>query len=243
MMCEDTFQRWRVQKEQFEQEYPYFLYPTCDLNKSQVFLSSTNELHDERNMHNIEFGPASLEEGTMFNDFLRTELGHRGLERNGTVAEKRKRLRDALEAEQMYSLMTKLVSIFDQESAFCTAEDVIPCIMHGGNGINEKLFMIILIEAWESCETNEEKLLLIKTVEDYINSVVFGTVQSKAHWKLPVSKESELEMVSFTAWQGKKVLEKLADIAERIFLQEDRGRLLEWQSRLSKYLEVMQFAF
>jgi hypothetical protein len=38
MMCKDTFQRWQVQKEQFEQEYPYLLYPTCDLNKSQVFL-------------------------------------------------------------------------------------------------------------------------------------------------------------------------------------------------------------
>jgi hypothetical protein len=183
-------------------------------------------------MYDIEFCPASLEEGTMFNDFLRMELGYRRLERNGTVAEKRKRLHDGLEAEHMYSLMTKLVSSFDQESAFCTAEDAFPCIMHGGNQINEKLFMMILIEAWESCETNEEKLLLIKTVEDYINSVVFGTVQSKAHWKLPVSKESELEMVSFTAWRGKKVLEKLANIAERIFLQEDWGRLLELPSML-----------
>jgi len=183
-------------------------------------------------MYDIEFRPESLDEGTMFNDFLRTELGYHGLERNGTVAEKRKRLHDALEAEQMYSLMTKLVSSFDQESAFCTAEDAFPCIMHGGNQINEKLFMMILMEAWESCETNEEKLLLIKTVEDYIISVVFGTVQSKAHWKLPVSKESELEMVSFTAWRGKKVLEKLANIAERIFLQEDWGRLLELPSML-----------
>jgi len=213
------------------------------LIKSQVFLSSINELCDERNMYDIEFRPASLEEGTMFNDFLRMELGYRRLERNGTVAEKRKRLHDGLEAEQMYSLMTKLVSSFDQESAFCTAEDTIPCIMHGGNRSHEKLFMMILIEAWESCETNEEKLLLIKTVKDYINSVVFGTVQSKAHWKLPVSKESELEMVSFTAWWGKKALEKLADIAKQIFLQEDQGRLLEWQSMLSKCLEVMQFAF
>ncbi len=85
--------------------------------------------------------------------------------------------------------------------------------------------MMVLIEAWESCRSNQERELLIKIIEDYINSGVFGTEQSKAQWKLPVSKESELEMVSFTAWRGKKVLEKLADIAERILSDHDQGRL------------------
>ncbi len=47
-------------------------------------------------------------------------------------------LRDALEAEQMYGLMTKLVLSIDRDSAFCAAEDAIPCVMHGGNRINEK---------------------------------------------------------------------------------------------------------
>jgi len=53
MMCEETFQRWGGQKAELEQEYPYLLHPTCDLskscdlNKSQVFLSSINELHDK----------------------------------------------------------------------------------------------------------------------------------------------------------------------------------------------------
>jgi hypothetical protein len=50
-------------------------------------------------------------------------------------------------------------------------------------------------------------------------------------------------MVSFTAWQGKKILEKLADIAEWIFLDADWGGLKQWQSMLRKYLHVMQFAF
>jgi hypothetical protein len=50
-------------------------------------------------------------------------------------------------------------------------------------------------------------------------------------------------MVTFTAWRGKKVLEKLGDTAEWIFLDEDRSRLMQWQSMLRKYLHVMQFAF
>jgi hypothetical protein len=243
MLCEDTIQMWGVQKEQLEQEYPYLVNATPDLNKSQVFLSSINELRDEQNKYDIEYHPTSLEDGIIYDEFLSTELGYRRLQPNGTVREKRKRLRDALEAEQMYSLMTRLVGSIDQESAFCAVQDAIPCVMHGGNRINEKLFMMLLIESWESCHSNQERELLIKTVEHYINSGVFGTEESKAQWKLPVSKELQIEQVSFTAWRGKKVLEKLADIAEHILRDEDRGRLIKWQSMILKYLEVMRFAF
>jgi hypothetical protein len=150
-------------------------------------------------MYYIEFHLTSLEEGTIYNDFLKTELGYHRLPNNGPEVEKRKKLYDYLEAEQMYSLMTKLVSSIDHESAFCNTEDAVPCIRHGGNCINEKLFMMVRIKAWESCNTNKERLLLIKTVKDNHNSGVIGTERSKAQWKLPVSKELELEMVSFTA--------------------------------------------
>jgi len=60
---------------------------------------------------------------------------------------------------------------------------------------------------------SREKELLIKIVEDYINSRVFGTEESKAQWKLPLTKEKELESVSFTDWQGRKVVENLDAIA------------------------------
>jgi hypothetical protein len=80
-------------------------------------------------------------------------------------------------------------------------------------------------------------------VENYINSGVFGTPESNAQWKLPVSKESELEMVSFTAWRGNKVLDKLADIAQLILLDPETTRLRQWQSMIFKYLNVIKFAF
>jgi hypothetical protein len=39
------------------------------------------------------------------------------------------------------------------------------------------------------------------------------------------TKKRVLEMVSFTAWRGKKVLDKLSDIAQRIILDQDQTRL------------------
>jgi hypothetical protein len=52
------------------------LFPTPDINKSQVLLSSINELHDEQNPYDIEYQPSTLEEGIEFNAFLNTELGY-----------------------------------------------------------------------------------------------------------------------------------------------------------------------
>jgi hypothetical protein len=243
MICDETIQHWEEEKQQLEQQYPYLSTPGPDLHKSQVFLSSINELRDELNPYDIQYQPSTLEEGIQFNSFINTELSYRHLPTNGTIREKRERLRSALEAEQIYGLMTKLVASIDHESAFCAVSDAIPCIMHGGNRINEKLFMMVLLEAWDSCVTNRDRERLIEAVENYINCGVFGTPESKAHWKLPVSKELELETVSFTAWRGKKVIDKLSDIAHLIMLDQDQTRLRQWQTMISKYLDVMKFAF
>jgi hypothetical protein len=51
--------------------------------------------------------------------------------------------------------------------------------------------MMILLEAWNSCISNDERENLIRTVENYINSGVFGTAESRAQWKLPVTQKRE----------------------------------------------------
>jgi hypothetical protein len=128
--------------------------------------------------------------------------------------------------------MAKLVRSIDHESAFCVGGDAIPCIMHGGNRIHEKLFVVVLLDAWDSCVTNSDRQRLIEIVENYINCGVFGMPESRAQWKLPVSKEVELEPVSFTAWCGKKVVDKLSDIAQLLMLDQDHTWLRQWQTMI-----------
>lgn len=102
---------------ELETAYPYLFNPSPDLMKSQVFLSSIDELRDDRNPYDKAFQPSSLEEGRQFDALLSTELSYRGLESNGTVAEKRQRLKAASEVEEIYHLMTKLAASTDFESA------------------------------------------------------------------------------------------------------------------------------
>jgi len=127
---------------------PLFGTSSPDLNKSQVFLSSIDKLHDERNPFDIEFCPSKLEEGRAFDGLLKTELQYRGLPTIGTIGDKQQPLRAALVAETIYDLMKRLVASTDWNSAFCEVETVISCIMHGGNYVGEKLFMLLLIELW-----------------------------------------------------------------------------------------------
>jgi hypothetical protein len=51
------------------------------------------------------------------------------------------------------------------------------------------MFMLVLIEAWEYCITKHDKEDLISLVEDYINTGIFGTAESKSQWKLPLTQE------------------------------------------------------
>jgi hypothetical protein len=89
---------------------------------------------------------------------------------DGTIAEKRSRLREALEAEAIYKLMIRLVLSTDDASAFCAVKGAIPCVMHGGNRMGENMFMMVLLEAWNACTTNEERTLLVETLENYVNT-------------------------------------------------------------------------
>ena len=96
----------------------------------------------------------------------------------------------------MYKLMTKLVASKDYKSAFCEVEDAIPCIMHGGNRIEEKLFTMVMMEAWEDCITKSSKEMLIALVEHHVNTRVFGNAKSKSQWKLPLTSKFEID----SAW-------------------------------------------
>jgi hypothetical protein len=85
--------------------------------------------------------------------------------------------------------------------------------------------MMMLIEVWNNCSTPSDQKALIESVEHFINTGIFGTQQSRAQWELPLNENSELEMVSFTAWRVKKIMEWLGDLATVLFRNEGENRL------------------
>jgi len=241
MVTQASMDAWEVQKVELEAAYPHLANPSADFMKTQIFLSSIDELRDDRNPYDISFRPRSLEEGRQFDQLLNTELQYRNMPLQGTLSEKRVRLKEALEAEMEYDLMTKLVKAHDLDSAFCAVEDAIPCILHAGNRMGEKIFMMLLLEAWNECNSNADRELLISTVENYVNTGVFGTEESQGQWKIPVTAVKEIDAITFTAWRVRKILDKLSDLVPQLGLEG--SRLADWQQMLSKYLLVIKLAF
>ena len=241
MVTAETFEAWKTQKRDMERDYPHLCNPNINLARSKIYLSSIDELVDQRNPYDISFRPTNLAEGRRFDDLLNTELGYREMPTNGNVSQKRERLRQALEAEVLYQLMTKLAAATDVESAFCAIQDAIPCIFHGGNRMGEKIIMMLLLEAWSACFNNEDRELLVQTVENFVNTGAFGTEESRSQWKLPVNGNHEIESISFTAWRVRKILAKLSDLVPQLGIVGER--LDKWQYMLSKYLEVLKIAF
>jgi hypothetical protein len=68
------------------------------LKKSQVFLSSINELHDGQKPYDIEYWSLMLEKERAYDAFLTADLRHQMLQTNGTVGRMQQRLQAALEA-------------------------------------------------------------------------------------------------------------------------------------------------
>jgi hypothetical protein len=117
----------------------------------------------------------------------------------------------ALETENVYSLMTRLVASTYTNCAFIEVESAIPCIMHGVTRLKKI--------SWGNCLTKADRDILRKTVEDYIDTGIFGTEDSQSQWKLPVTNEAELDKVSFTAWRIRKYVNAIKNSfsAQRVY--------------------------
>ncbi len=202
MLDTATMDAWKDCLEELVLEFPFLQTMGNIIARSKILLTTIDEWRDDNNPYDIDFRPSNEAEARAFKELLRDELQLRGLETGGTVREKRALLKTALGAQEQFKLLTKLVASTDPASAFITIEAAIPCILHAGNRLGEKIFMMLLLEAWRCCINNAKKKELIEVVEHFVNTGAFGTAQSRAQWKLPVDKEGNVDTVTFSAWRG-----------------------------------------
>jgi len=150
-------------------------------------------------------------------------------------------LKSALEAQEKYKLVSKFR---DLEAAFIAIEAAIPCILHGGNHLGEKIFMMLLLAAWRICCTAQQKEELVEALEHFVNTAAFGSEQSCSQWKLPLDKEKNLNMVTFSVWRVRKILVLLGDLADRLFRDTSNVQCLpQWQNMVRSCMEVLTIAF
>jgi len=147
MLDEATMNGWGDCKAELEREFPFLGTIGPFIQQSQIILTTIDKLRDDNNPYDIDFRPSNEVEAREFKQLLMQELQYRQLRTDGTVREKRTLLKAALEAQEMHKLLTKLIASTDLNSAFIAIEAAIPCILHGGNRLGEKVFIMLSLEA------------------------------------------------------------------------------------------------
>jgi len=84
--------------------------------------------------------------------------------------------------------------------------------------MGEKIFMMLLLEAWSICTTNANRTLLVQTDESFVNTCVCGTNQSHSQWKIPINREHEIDQISFTVWRVRKIIRWLTTLVPQLKL-------------------------
>jgi hypothetical protein len=178
MVDDATILGWESLKVELEREFPFLQVMDRILVHSQVILTTIDELRDENNPHDIDFQPRDENEARQFKLLLQEELQKHQLPTNGRVREQHLLLKSALEAQEKYKLISKLTSSTDSSTAFVAVEAAIPCILHGGNRLGEKVFMMMLLEVWRCCYSTRQKQELVQVVEHFVNT---GALDRSTH--------------------------------------------------------------
>jgi hypothetical protein len=84
--------------------------------------------------------------------------------------------------------------------------------------MGEKIIMMLLLEAWSLCFMNSDRMLLAGTVEQFVNTGIFGTDQSRSQWEVLINTDNEIESISFTAWRVKKIMVHLSELVPQLGL-------------------------
>jgi hypothetical protein len=140
-------------KVELEHEFPFLhfmerilIHSQVILIHSQVILTTIDELRDDNNPYDIDFQPRDENEARQFRLLLQQELQNHHLPTNGTVREQHLLLKSALEAQEKHKLISKLTTSTEPSTAFVGVETAIPCILHGENWLEGKVFMMMLLE-------------------------------------------------------------------------------------------------
>ena len=86
--------------------------------------------------------------------------------------------------------------------------------------------MMLLVEAWNECRSNAGRELLIRMVENFVNTGVFGTEQSQLQWEVPINPDNEIDVITCTVWRVKKILDQLTELMPHLKLEGPR--LAQW---------------
>jgi hypothetical protein len=216
------------------------IYNPCDLTR-------------ESNMYNVDYIPSGatdeekLNSLSFFSNLLSTELQLRKLSRQGSLEERRRRLRNFLQVEEKLFLIAQALrrGAEGKEAALMLIMQAIPCIMHLENRVGEKLITVLLAMGSEIFR-RERGLKSLKryctAVEHIVNTKILGTLARPKQWKVPLNDKGDaINKVSLSNKKTRQFIDSMDELVNHIFSLDDHVEEREvWKNMLQDYRDAME---
>ena len=177
----------------------------------------------------INYRPTCTQTRRAFTKDVDNDLRLRRLSCSGNLEVRRQRLKSGFEKErQAIALQLLLQHGTPSDKAKYSAIQATPCILHLERRVGLKQLDLVLADGFGNAEryllpdSNEdsnpkaETLNYFKRFEKVVNTQIFGTVESEAHWRVPLASDGKLQPVALENELVRKIvnhLELLIDIS------------------------------
>jgi hypothetical protein len=195
--------------------------------------------------NSIHFEPDSQSAAQGFSRLLTDALILRNQPIDGSLVDRRNRLKEALVSEHYIRQLRKKVQHCDnQEAAFFFLMQAIPCILHLENRTGLKLFTQLVVEGISNAskqliftDVGSEQVRIeryVAKVEEIVNCQIHGTPQNPAHWVCPMSDDrKELGIICMANDKTRSVCDSL-ELLINASVVDPRRKLL-WESAISHF--------
>jgi hypothetical protein len=210
-----------------------------------------SQFEKEKDASNIDFVPQSdSQKKAHYVNYLKPDLTSLGLSLMGTHAERRNRLRTALELMTVkVEIETTMRVTGDDAGALLLLRQAIPCILHCENRCGEKFLKMFLLEIFNhfAGETKLQDQFLTQ-FEDYVNLNVLGKPWRKGrkgNWRLTTTQNSNKEKTIGDQGMPNTHVRRFLDAFDQLadnFLWYDEERKEQWKKAMANWRKLMELA-
>jgi hypothetical protein len=206
----------------------------------RTFRDSPSEINKFSTPNHIEFQPQSTNDRRQYGRTLTEELVKRNLSVDGSLDDRREKLKKVLKDERIYiSWKNGRQRYFDTaHKRLIPVEWCVPCVFHMHNRITEKMLCCLLKKGYICKITRNEKEEYVSCIEDTINFAILGTEHSRAHFTVPLTddKADVSSSISLIDMQAKKIMVNIDLIIAETF--NDTLNIPTWEQQCQDWTDV-----
>jgi len=225
-----------------------------DIRQRSRIVYNPTAIDKETNINNIEFvisteddTDADMEQLFYFNSLLNEELQLRSMDLDGTLGDRRERLKNQLMQEERIMLMQKAIerSAQGREAALMLIHQAIPCIMHLENRSGEKILTMLLSIGADLYQRRRGGASLdgyVKEVQRIVQSVILGTEWRPKQWRVPMKEKGDkIGKVSLSNSTTREFISNCYPLIDYIFGHPDDMELRnKWMEAVTYYNEAIE---